>query len=85
MNDVQLMAIMIGLLSIIFGLLMAVLGWIGNKLYLKVEDVNKSIQVMASELHTRINNHESRLTRIETIEDSCPVNGSRRRTDKTKE
>lgn len=83
MNDTQLIAIVIGLLAVVFGLLMAVLGWIGNKLYLKVEEVNKSIQMMASELHTRINNHESRLTRIETIEDTCPVNTSRRKTDKS--
>jgi hypothetical protein len=53
------------LLAAIFGVLLAVLGWMGNKLYLKVDEISQTMHKIAGDLHVRINNHESRLVALE--------------------
>lgn len=54
------------LLPLLFGLLVALLGWIGNKVYQKLDEISKNLVAMAGELHGRINRLDRRVTRVET-------------------
>jgi len=60
------------LVATLFGLLVMVAGWLGNKLYAKLDEMSKSLNAMASELHMRINGLDRRLTVIETHHEGCP-------------
>lgn len=82
MSETVMLTIALGLISAFFGLLMTVIGWVGNKLYNKVDEMAKNLQEMASELHDRITGIDKRVTRIEAVEDMCQ---GRRASDKEQE
>lgn len=72
MNEMSvLFTIVLSLVGVFFGLLMTVIGWIGNKLYNKVDEMSVNLVKMASELHTRINDLHTRLVRVETQHEAC--------------
>jgi len=54
------------LVASIFGILLAVLGWMGNKLYSKLDEITRSLHQIADDLHMKINNVDMRLTVVET-------------------
>lgn len=88
MSDTLLVSVALGIIAGLFGMIMAVLGWLGNRIYSKLDEVAKSITAMyervgevKDELHDRITGIDKRVTRIETMEESCPVNLKRRLTD----
>lgn len=59
--------ILMSLVASLFGLLAVILGWMGNKLYTKLDEMSQSLQRMAGELHTRINDLDHRLVKVETV------------------
>jgi len=63
------------LIAAVFGVLVAVLGWLGNKLYTKVDEIAKTMHQIAAGLHDKINDHGERLTRLEA---GCSSNHRRR-------
>ena len=57
------------LVATLFGLLVAIIGWLGNKFYAKLDEISKNLIMMAGELHERINDIDRRLVRVETTID----------------
>ena len=49
-----------------FGLLVGVFGWLSNKLYDKIDYMNKSLQEIEVALRERIHNIDTRVTKVET-------------------
>lgn len=72
MTETQLLTIAASLVATLFGLLIAVLGWLGNKIYGKLEEMGNTMHVIASDLHSRINNLDTRVTVVETIQRKTP-------------
>lgn len=66
MSDTTLLAIAASLVAAMFGLLCAILGWLGNRIYNKVDEMAKNLTTMAGELHTRINSIDTRVVAVET-------------------
>lgn len=66
MSETQLLAISASLVATLFGLLVAIIGWLGNKFYSKLDEISKNLVLMAGELHERINGLDRRVTRVET-------------------
>ena len=66
MSDTQLLAISASLVATLFGVLVTVLGWLGNKFYAKLDEISKNLVDMAGELHDRINGLDRRVTKVET-------------------
>lgn len=66
-------------ISAMFGLLASVLGWIGNKVYGKLDEVVKAVGSVKDELHERITSTDRRQTdsimeidrRVSKIEAVC--------------
>lgn len=54
------------LIAAIFGVLLAVLGWIGNKVYGKVEEIAATMHQLVNELRGHIGELDRRQTRTET-------------------
>lgn len=71
MSETALLSIALAVLAAMFGILMAILGWLGNKIYNKIEEMTKSLNTMAGELHSRINGIDRRVTVVET---KCATN-----------
>lgn len=65
----QLLTLALALVAAMFGILVAILGWLGNKFYTKLDEISSNLVKMAGELHTRINSLDSRLIKVETILD----------------
>jgi len=65
-SETQLLTIASSLVATLFGILIMVLGWLGNKTYSKLDEISRNLIVMASELHDRINGIDVRLTVVET-------------------
>ena len=70
MAETVLLPIVFSVTAACFGLLVAVLGWIGNKIYTKTESIESIMQMIANDLHEKINNLDRRVTRVET---SCEL------------
>lgn len=66
MSDTVLLAIAASLVATFFGLLVAIIGWLGNKFYSKLDEISRNLVTMASELHERINGLDRRVTVVET-------------------
>lgn len=54
------------LVATMFGLLVAVLGWMGNKVYSKMEEMGMTLHKIAGDLHEKINTLDRRVTVVET-------------------
>lgn len=66
MNEISFVAISGSLVATLFGLLTIVVGWIGSRVILKLDDVVEALRNVETELHTRINKLDNRITAIET-------------------
>ena len=66
MSDTQLLTIAASLVATLFGLLVALLSWLGNKFYTKLDEISGNLVKMAGELHERINGLDRRVTKVET-------------------
>lgn len=66
MTETQLLAIAASLVATLFGLLVVIIGWLGNKFYSKLDEISKNLVLMAGELHERINGLDRRVTVVET-------------------
>ena len=75
MSETQLIAISGAVLAAMFGLLTAILGWIGSKMYAKMEEISKTMRDIAGDLHERINGIDRRVTVVETVQRSCHREG----------
>lgn len=71
MTETQMLTIASSLVATMFGLLVAVLGWLGSRVYSKLDEMSHTMQAIASELHNRINGLDRRVTVVET---RCGVN-----------
>ena len=65
-DSMWMLALAGALLAAVFGVLIAVLAWIGNKLYSKLEQMSSTLTQIAGDLHGRINGHDQRITKLET-------------------
>lgn len=66
MNETQLLTIACMLVATLFGILVAIIGWLGNKFYTKLDEISKNLVTMAGELHDQINELDRRTTVLET-------------------
>jgi predicted PurR-regulated permease PerM len=66
MNETQLLTMAAGLVACLFGLLCTILGWLGNKLVTKIDNIAADLTHMASELHEKLNALDRRVTVVET-------------------
>lgn len=69
MSEAAMLAIAASLVATLFGILVAIIGWLGNKFYSKLDEISKNLIAMAGELHERINEVDRRLVRVETTID----------------
>jgi hypothetical protein len=67
MNENFVITIATSLVAVFFGLLVAVLGWIGNKIYTSLENLSRGLRDMEKELMLRLTDMDRRITRIETV------------------
>jgi hypothetical protein len=62
MTETQLLTTASALLAAMFGLLTAVLGWVGSRMYGKLDEVVKALGNVKDELHERITTTDRRHT-----------------------
>ena len=72
MNDT---AFLLALVAAMFGLLTAVLGWVGSKAYSKLESLHVTMSSIKYDLHKEITDIKQRLTAVET---RCNIEHTRR-------
>lgn len=66
MPETQILAVATSLCATLFGILILLLGWLGNKIYTKLDEMNKSQIAMASCFHDKLNVLDRRVTVVET-------------------
>ena len=54
------------IVTVLFGIIMALLGWLGTRLYNKLEEMSKSIRSIEGDLHERVTNIDKRLVAVES-------------------
>lgn len=67
MTDQAFIALSLSLVGTFFGLLVAVLGWMGNKIYGKLEEMNFSLNKLDHDLTAKVHEIDKRITRLETV------------------
>lgn len=71
MSDVNLLTIAASLVATMFALLVAIFGWLGNKIYERLGELGKTLHNVEQELHGRITDLDRRVTRVEA---KCDTN-----------
>ncbi len=67
MNEsINLLTMAAALVAAMFGLLTAILGWLGSRVYSKLDEMSNTMHSIAGELHNRINGLDRRVTVVET-------------------
>lgn len=77
-TEAYLLTIAGGLVAVLFGLLCALIGWLGSKALGKLDEVVLMLDKVSSELHNRITGIDKRLVRVET---RCQFQHTLRRVD----
>ena len=67
MSDNFIISIATSLVAVFFGLLVAVLGWLGNKIYASLENVSRGLRDMEKELMLKLTDMDRRITRVESV------------------
>lgn len=65
MSDTQLLTLAAALVATLFGLLVAILGWMGNKIYNKLEELANSMHSIEGDLRGKIGDLDRRVTVVE--------------------
>ena len=65
MTNVQMLSLSSSLVATLFAILILILGWLGNKLYAKLDSVSTSLHSIESDLHERITSIDKRLVAVE--------------------
>lgn len=58
-------AILLSLVSTLFGLLVAVFGWVGNKIYTKLDQVNDNLIKIDKDMTSKLSEIDKRVTKLE--------------------
>lgn len=66
MTDAAMLSLLLSLVGGLVSVLILIIGWLGNKFYLKLDEISRNLVAMAGELHERINGLDRRLVRVET-------------------
>lgn len=66
MEKAVLTELLLILVATMFGLLVAVFGWLSNKLYEKMEYINASLKDIEKSLTSKIHHIDTRVTKVET-------------------
>lgn len=66
MSETTLLTVASSLVATLFAILVMMTGWLGNKFYIKLDEISKNLTAMAGELHNRINGIDRRLVKVET-------------------
>lgn len=67
MTDAAFISILLSLVATLFALLVCVMGWIGSKLYQRVNEMASSMQNIERDLHGKIVDLDRRVTRVEAF------------------
>lgn len=66
MSDTQFLSVLMSLVAALFGVIIMILGWLGNKMYSKLDEMNRTIPVILAELGGRVRDLDRRVSQIET-------------------
>lgn len=66
MNETTLLSLSASLVATLFGLLVAIIGWLGSKIYSKLDELGNTMRRIENDLHERISALDKRVTRVET-------------------
>jgi len=65
-TETQMLTMAAALVATMFGLLCAVMAWIGQRAIASIDQMKDKLNEVAGELHNRINGIDGRLVRVET-------------------
>ena len=66
MQPTEFMNMAASLVATLFGILIVLLGWLGNKLYSKLESIDGKVTKIETNLRGEIQEIDRRVTRLET-------------------
>ena len=66
MTEAQVHTLAASLVAALFGILATVIGWMGARVIVRLDEMVAKLGEVAGELHTRINGLDTRLVRVET-------------------
>ena len=75
MTNAQMLSFYSAIVTVLFGIVMTLLGWLGTRLYSKLEEMSKSIRSIEGDLHERVAVIDKRLV---VVEAKCQFEHDRR-------
>ena len=66
MDTALLITILLSIVAVQFAMILAVLGWMGNKLYIRLGEIVKTVSSLDTDLRGEIVVLDRRVTRVET-------------------
>ena len=66
MDEARTITILLSLVATFFGILVAISGWMGNKVYAKLSEMATTMVTIKDDLHARIHHLDRRVIVLET-------------------
>lgn len=60
---------LLGIIAFLVGLMVAVTGWIGKRIFERMDKIQEILREAEKDIHVRIDDHEHRITRVESYYD----------------
>ena len=70
MTELQFFNIALSLVATLFGMLIMIFGWLGNKIYTKLDTLSDKMDQIETELHEKIMVLDRRVTRLEALHEA---------------
>ena len=67
LHDQQMMNTLLQLIGGLLGLLVVVVGWIGNRIHLRLDAINDTLGKIDKDLGDKVNGLDRRLVKLETV------------------
>ena len=67
MDESMLISVLMGLVAAMFGVLILISGWLGNKVYNKLDEMSKSMTSIEKDLHGKISDLDRRMVKVEAV------------------
>jgi hypothetical protein len=66
-SEMFIISLLLGMVATMFGLLTMVVGWFGNRMIAKMDEMHSTVHNIEADIHSKLGQLDKRVTVVETV------------------
>ena len=66
-SEMFVISLLLGMVAAMFGLLTMVVGWFGNRMVVKMDEMHSTVHNIEADIHSKLGHLDRRVTVVETV------------------